>query len=342
MEQGRVNAKRQNAKEAPLAMSGLRRVDSRSGSGGDGGGSSGAMKAVIAAGVVLGGAAAAAYFFAGKGKGSGQGRKEGAPASSSTSSAAKADSSDVAAQKAARNEAAGKNRNTDSKVKAKAEKKKKKKKKSKSKKSQALQNSGQLGKEDLIKFFKSSNLLLQSEEAKKKLLKVCKEDKANLQDTLKEMQSDEWRKMGVDPQFGFNEISRFVTNGIQTDETMQRALLEAAATEEGMLLYALVGGQEEFERVQGKTRKLYEEAMMEFSQEISAMGSDQVKLQNWANEIARRFGEITKGMQQLNEIQRIERRLQMTDEEFKIIAKGEQIMQMNAQSQAAQMQQARA
>ena len=176
-------------------------------------------------------------------------------------------------------------------------------------------------------------------EAKAKLLEICKDDKSKIQDTLKDMQSQEWVKMGIEPEFGFKQISNLAEGGLEKQQELTPALLQAARVEEMLMLIALCGSEEKYNAFELKIRRLYEQAMMEFQRDYVALQQQPEKLTPLIQGIVEKYSGLVSGMDSLSEIQRLERRLNFTDEEIVLVAKGEQILsiqQQQAQAMRAQ------
>ncbi len=201
---------------------------------------------------------------------------------------------------------------------------------------EGLQTSGPVSVNQLQKFFEASNKLLEKQSVKDSLAKAYKEGK-DITQLLKEEQERIWGEFRIEPQYGFKQIQVTCNDPGRMPLELREALVQAAAAEESILTYAILGSQERFDQEREKVKNLYVEAVEEMKQEMEEVGAQgQVAAENYAKRIIGEFQNVVSGMENLDAIERLKRRQELSNDEFKIIVKGEQYMMY--QQQAAQMQ----
>ena len=117
------------------------------------------------------------------------------------------------------------------------------------------------------------------------------------------------------------------------------ALLQAAAAEDSILTYALLGSQEKFDSEQARLKRLTEQAQMEVQTEMAPLyqRQDQSALQSYYTKVKDEFLAATKDFEGQDEIGRLKMRQKLTDQEYKAIVKGQMLEQIKAYQQQQMM-----
>jgi hypothetical protein len=180
-----------------------------------------------------------------------------------------------------------------------------------------------------------------AKQSTKDFLAAAHKNGESISEVLKGKQEAVWAELGVEAQFGFTTIQRTLNDPSTMTEKLRGALLQAAAAEDGILTYALVGSQEKFEAEQARLKRLTEEAQMEVQTKMAPLYQQQneAALNSYYEKIQAEFNDATKDFEGQDEIGRLKMRQNLTDQQYKAIVKGQMLQQIKAyQMQAMQMQ----
>jgi hypothetical protein len=199
---------------------------------------------------------------------------------------------------------------------------------------QALQTEGMLSQDVILQFFEASDALLAQQSVKDALAAAYKNGE-NILDTLKNKQEAVWASLNIEAQFGFKNIQRTMTTPELMTEKVRTALVKAAAMEDSILTYALLGSKEKFEQEAAKLKTLGERAQVELNRELQMIqGQGQVAITKYTQDTMQRFKECTDGFENLDEIGRLKKRQQLSDAEYISIVKGQCLQQIMMQQHA--------
>ena len=195
----------------------------------------------------------------------------------------------------------------------------------------------------ILDFFNRSNELL-AKQSTKDFLAAAHKNGESISEVLKGKQEAVWAELGVEAQFGFKTIQSTLNSPTTMTDKLRGALLQAAAAEDGILTYALVGSQEKFEAEQARLKRLTEEAQMEVQTEMAPLYQQQneAALQTYYDKIQAEFADATKDFEGQDEIGRLKMRQNLTDQQYKAIVKGQMLQQIKAYQQQALIAQMRA
>jgi len=185
----------------------------------------------------------------------------------------------------------------------------------------------------ILQFFEKSNTLLAQQSVKDDLAAAYTRGE-NISEILKSKQEAVWASLNVEAQFGFKTIQMTLSDPNKMTVEIRDALVKAAQMEDSILTYALLGNEEKFQEQQKKLTSLAEKAQLELQQEIQAsMARGQMAMQMYTMETMEKFKTATAGFEALDEIGRLKKRQQLSDEEYKSIVKGQCLQQLIAQQQ---------
>jgi hypothetical protein len=258
--------------------------------------------------------------------------------SSSNSSSSSSKSSNVAADKGA---AAAVVKKTSKKSSNDNKGKKTAKKKSQYGK---LQKSGSLRDGLLTDFFNASHKLLTKEETRNFLIQAHKDGK-DISEELKKLQEEEWMKLGIDPEFGMDQVRSNLTlkEKIQKEPGLQNALMTAAAAEESALMCGILGSHQKFLDEQKRMQKLYTVGGTTFNQRLQEIQQlqdpqqQQMQMRQFGESVMAKFNKLCEPINQAkNDVDRIRLRLEMGDDDIVHLIMGERFLQIQYEMQQQQ------
>ena len=199
-----------------------------------------------------------------------------------------------------------------------------------------LQTGGVVGQDVILQFFEKSNTLLGEQNVKDDLAAAYSRGE-NISEILKQKQESVWASLKVEAQFGFTKIQKTLSDPNTMTVEIRDALVKAASMEDGILTYALLGSQEKFDAEQAKLKRLSEVAQTELQNELQqSMADGQASVQAYSTDIMTKFQLATAGFEALDEIGRLKKRQDLSEQEYKNIVKGQCLQQIMMQQQQRQ------
>lgn len=207
-----------------------------------------------------------------------------------------------------------------------------------------LQKSGSLRDGVLTDFFNASHELLTKDETRNFLIQAHKDGK-DISEELKKLQEEEWRKLGIDPEFGMEQVRSNLTlkEKIQKEPGLQNALMTAAAAEESALMCGILGSQERFVAEQQRMQKLYTVGGTTFNQRLQMIQAlpdpnmQQAQMRQFGESVMAKFNQLCEPINKAkSDVERIRLRLEMNDDDIVHLIMGERFLQIQYEMQQQQ------
>ena len=207
-----------------------------------------------------------------------------------------------------------------------------------------LQKSGSLRDGVLTDFFNASHQLLTKDETRNFLIQAHKDGK-DISEELKKLQEEEWRKLGIDPEFGMEQVRSNLTlkEKIQKEPGLQNALMTAAAAEESALMCGILGSQERFVAEQQRMQKLYTVGGTTFNQRLQMIQAlpdpnmQQAQMRQFGESVMAKFNQLCEPINKAKtDVERIRLRLEMNDDDIVHLIMGERFLQIQYEMQQQQ------
>jgi hypothetical protein len=208
-----------------------------------------------------------------------------------------------------------------------------------------LQTSGSLRDGVLTDFFNASHKLLTKEATRDFLIQAHKNGK-DISEELKKLQEKEWMKLGIDPDFGMDQVRSNLTlkEKIAKEPGLQNALMTAAAAEESALMCGILGSNQRFLDEQKRMQKLYAVGGTTFNQRLQEIQSlsdpqqQQIQMRQFGESVMAKFNKLCEPINQaVNDVDRIRLRLEMNDDDIVHLIMGERFLQIQYEMQQQMM-----
>ena len=199
-----------------------------------------------------------------------------------------------------------------------------------------LQISGAVDQGVILQFFKKSNTLFAQQSVKDDFASAYTRGE-NIYEILKSKQESVWASFSVKAEFGFKTIETTLNSKtFKMSEEFREQLVEASQMETNILTYALLGSQEKFEEQQARMASLMETAQLELQSEMQRVHGNVKLEQVFTQQTMEQFETATAGFEALDEIGRLKKQQQLSDEEYKAIVKGNCLQQWIAQQESVE------